>query len=263
MEPLSIAIISGAVGGAAGAFSKEVWDLGKNWIQGYFKDHAPKAIAKAEQNSLDFLAQLAQRVKKLEKQGEQQKKLIEDSLNHPDFSALLQKAMISSAQTEDKRKHELLARLVADRLTKESESLFSLTSPLACDAISRMNIKQMKILGILATLFFIRPNGFPRTDIPQQITSVWWSRWFTERLKIYLDITPITMDFLHLESLACIKYDTVLSRNLEKIISFPDTSGLKFEYKLFSKTEVGKKVNQLWESLQNSFPTTIVILIGI
>lgn len=161
MEPLSIAIISGAVGGAAGAFSKEVWDLGKNWLHSYLKDHKPEAIAKAEQNSLDFLAQLAQRVKTLEEQGEQQKKVIEDSLNQPDFSILLQKAILSSAQTEDKGKHEILARLVADRLIQDGESLLALCSKQATDVIPMLNSGQMKILGVLTTIFFIRPKTFP------------------------------------------------------------------------------------------------------
>jgi len=35
MEPLSIAIITGTAGGIAGAFTKEVWDLGKKWISSY------------------------------------------------------------------------------------------------------------------------------------------------------------------------------------------------------------------------------------
>ncbi len=266
MEPLSIAIISGAVGGAAGAFSKEVWGLGKNWIDTYFKNHAPKAIEKAEQNSLDFLAQLAQRVKILEEQGGKQRKSIEDSLNQPDFSALLQKAMISSAQTEDKQKHELLARLVADRLTKQSDSLFSLTSQVACEAVSGLNIKQMKILGTLATIFFVRPSPFPSSDVVHHngVMSLWWSQWLEGRLKVYQDVTPITMDFLHLESLSCVKYDTIASRQLERILKFPEESGLKFDYKVFSKTDTGRAMIKIWKSgLEHALPTTTGILIGI
>lgn len=264
MEPLSIAIISGAVGGAAGAFSKEVWDLGKNWIHSYLKDHAPKAIAKAEQNSLDFLAQLAQRVKSLEEQEERYKGIINESLSQPDFSILLQKAIISSAQTEDKQRHELLARLVSGRLSQGSESLFTLTSQLACDAISRLNINQMKILGILATIFFIRPTPFPPNDIPQQEIGDSWSKWLEEKLSICQDINTNAMDFLHLESLSCIKWEPYLERELEDLINFPKDSGMIFLHLPFSQTEVGKKIFQLWKSgLGGAFPTTVGILIGI
>jgi hypothetical protein len=266
MEPLSIAVISGAVGGIAGKFAEKAWGTGQKWISSYFKDHAPKAIEKANENSLDFLAQLAQRVKTLEQQGEQNKRLIEDSLDHPDFSVLLQKAMISSAQTSDKQKHEILARLVSDRLTKESESLFALSSQLACDAVPKLNVRQMKILGLLNTLFLVRPHPFPPSHIVQenQILNIWFIQWLTQRLHVYQDLTINNMDFLHLESLSCVKWDPIVSRNLEKALSFPEESGFKFDYKGFCETEVGKKVEELWKAaLQHAIPTTIGQVIGV
>ena len=76
-----------------------------------------------QQNSLGFLSELAKKVKDLEEKGEQQRKIIDESLNQPDFAALLQKAMVHSALTEDKQKQELLAQLVANRLSGETESM--------------------------------------------------------------------------------------------------------------------------------------------
>ncbi len=266
MELLSIALISAAVGGVAGKFVDKAWNLGEKWISTYFKDHLPTAKAKAQQNSLDFLNELAKRVKNLEEQGEQHKDIIEDSLNQPDFSILLQKAMISSAQTDNKQKHELLARLVSDRLSEGSETLFTLTSQLACEAISRLNIKQMKILGILASIYFIRPSPFPSSEVVlhDAVMSSWWSQWLEDKLRTYQDVTPLTMDYLHLESLSCLKYDAIIGRRLENTLSFPEDSGLKFDYKMFSETDVGKNITELWKSsLQHAFPTTTGILIGI
>lgn len=265
VDPASIAI-GAAIGGAAGKFAEKALSLSAKWLAERFKGHLRKAQEKAQQNTLDFIEQLAQRVKTLEEQGEQYKKIINESLSQPDFSILLQKAVISSAQTDDKQKHELLARLVADRLTKESESLFSLTSHLACDVISRLTIKQMKILGILAVVFFIRPSPFPSTQVVKhdKVMSMWWSQWLEDMLKIYQDVAPSTMDFLHLESLSCMKYDEIVGRGLENILSFPKDSGLKFDYKMFSETDVGKNITKTWESsLQHAFPTTTGILIGI
>lgn len=263
VDPASIAL-GAAIGGAAGKFVDKAWNLGEKWISSYFKDHAPKAIEKAQLNSLEFLSDLAKRVKNLEKQGVQQKKIIEDSLNHPDFSVLLQKAMMSSAQTEDKQKHELLARLVSDRLTKDSDSLFTLTNQTACDAIPRINANQMKILGLLATVFFIRPTPFPPTNKSQQEMEDWWSEWLEEKLSYCQDIHPNLMDYLHLASLSCTKWEPVLERELEELINFPKNSGIKFNYTAFSQTEVGQKMLQLWESgLGGALPTTIGILIGI
>jgi len=263
VDPASIAI-GAAIGGIAGKFVEKAWNQGEKWITNYFKDHAPKAIEKAQQNSLEFLSELAKRVKNFEEQGEQQKKIIEESLNHPDFSALLQKAMMSSAQTEDKQKHELLARLVADRLSQSPESLFTLTSQLACDAISRLNINQMKVLGVLAIIFFIRPTPFSPNDIPQQEIGDSWSKWLEGKLSICQDINTNVMDFLHLESLSCIKWEPYLERELEELINFPKDSGTIFIHLAFSQTEVGKKIFQLWKSgLGGAFPTTVGILIGI
>lgn len=263
MEPLSIIAISAAAGGVAGKFVDRAWNLGEKWLSSYFKDHAPKAREEAEQNSLDFLNQLAERVKTLEQQGEQYKKTIEDSLNHPDFSALLQKATISSAQTDDKQKHELLARLVSDRLTKGSESLFALSSKLACDAVSMLNLRQMKILGLLTSLMLVRPQPFPPTHIVKEIFNIWFIQWLTQRLHVYQDLSFQYMDLLHLESLSCVRV-SIGSRNLEKMLSPAKETGFSFDYKAFCETEVGKKVEELWKAgLQHAIPTTVGQVIGI
>ncbi len=262
MDPLSIAIISGTVGGVAGVFSKEVWDLGRNWIHSFYKDHKPKAIAKAEQNSLDFLVQLAQRVKTLEEQGEQQEKVIEDSLNHPEFSALIQKAIIASAQTEDNQKHQILANLVADRLTKESESLFALSSQLACDAIAKLNLRQLKILGLLSTLWFIRPTGYPLPTLEKEQFTKFYMDFLTPILNKYKGLTFHKWDLLHLESLSCAKWDPLVSRDLKKVLT-PSERSEDLDFTIFAETEVGKEIKRMWESdLQQCTPTTLGHLIG-
>jgi len=265
MEPLSIAIISGAAGGVAGVFSKEVWDLGKNWINSYFKDHAPKAIAKAEQNSLDFLVQLAQRVKTLEEQGEQYREIITESLNQPDFSALLQKAWMSSAQTEDKQKHELLARLVADRLTKETESMFALASKKACDAVSMLTINQMKILGLLILKDYLQPSPFPPDNMSQKEFNKWYVKYLVENMKVYQDLTITHLDLVHLEALSCVSISGISVRgHLRHMLSLKKGSGITFDIQLFTSTEVGKKMEKLWESHLNGVsPTSSGQLIGI
>jgi len=263
MEPLSIIAISAAVGGVAGKFVDRAWNYSEKWLSNYFKDHAPKAREHAEQNSLDFLAQLAQRVKALEEQGTKYKTTINDSLNHPDFSVLLQKAIISSAQTNDKQKHELLARLVSDRLTKGSESLFAITSKLACDAVSMLNMRQMKILGLLTNIMMVRPHPFPPPEIPKEIFNIWFVHWLKERLNVYQDLTFAYMDLLHLESLSCVRV-SIGSRDLQKTLSPPKESDLTFDYKAFLATEWGRKVKELWESdLKHALPTTVGQVIGI
>ncbi len=263
VDPVSIALVA-AIGGAAGKFAEKALSLSAKWLAERFKGHLAKAKEQAQQNTLDFIEKLAQRVKILEEQNKQNKKIIDKSLSQPDFSILLQKAVISSAQTKDEQKHEFLARLVADRLTKESDSLFSLTSQIACDAIPKLNINQMKILGVLATIFFIRPKPFPPTNEPQQEAGNSWSKWLEDKLSFSQDVNPNIMDLLHLESLSCIRWEPFLERELEDLINFPKDSGMIFVHISFLQTEVGKKIFQLWKAgLGGAFPTAVGILIGI
>ena len=264
MEPLSIVAITAAVGGIAGKFAEKAWGLGEKWLSEHLRDHAPKAQEKAQQNALDFLSELAQRVKKLEQQTERYGRTIEDSLGDPGFSVLLQKAIISSAETSDKQKHELLARLVSDRLTKQSESPFALSSKLACDALSALNVRQLKILGVLANLFFMRPKDFPQPNVPKEILNIMFQDWLTKRLQVYGDLTFTHFDLLHLESFSCVKWDPIVSRDLQKLFAYPKESGFSFDYEAFSATDVGKRIIQLWKTgLEHAIPTTVGQLIGI
>lgn len=258
-----IAVISGAVGGVAGKFVEKAWESGAKWLSHYFKDHAPQAQQNAEKNALDFLAILATRVKKLEEQSEANKKIVEDCLNQPDFSVLLQKAIISSAQTHDKEKHEILARLVADRLSQNSESLLALCGKLACDAVSMSNARQLRILGILTMVYCLRPTPFPPAELSKEMFNSWFANWLTKQLRVYQDLNPIELDFLHLESLSCVKWDFIINRDLGQVLPPAKESGLSFDYKAFSATEVGKKIDELWKGLlQHAVPTTVGQVIG-
>lgn len=265
VEPTSI-VLGAAIGGVAGKFVEKAWNLGEKWISSYFKDHAPKAKEQAQKNSLDFLSELAKRVKKLEEQGEQQKKIIKNSLNQPDFSVLLQKALISSAQTKNKQKHEILANIVADRLSRESESLLALCGQQAVDIVPLLNSRQMKILAFLTTVFFIRPKVFPPPNIINHdtILNMWYQQWLTDKLRIYGDLTVSNIDFLHLESLSCIKWDTIISRDLGVILNPKPETNFKFDKNAFLNTTLGKKINELWQlGLKSALPTTVGQIIGV
>jgi hypothetical protein len=264
MEPLSIVAISGAVGGVAGKFVEKAWGLGEKWLSDYLRGHLPKAREQAQQNALDFLSDLAQRVKKLEQQTGKYKQTLEDSLGDPGFSTLLQRAIISSAETSDKQKHEVLARLVSERLTKKSESPFALSSKLACDALSALNITQMKILGLLTTVFTVRPTNLPLPGTSKELFNIIFQDWLIKMLQVYVDLTFTEMDLLHLESLSCAKWDPIVSRDFQKLFEYTKEKGFAFDYEIFSATPVGNKTVQLWETgLKRALPTTIGQLIGI
>jgi len=65
-DPLSLVALGAAIGGAAGKFTEKAWDSGQRWLKTYFANHGKKAQLKAKENSLEFLKELAERVKKLE-----------------------------------------------------------------------------------------------------------------------------------------------------------------------------------------------------
>lgn len=240
--------------------------MGEKWLSTYFKDHSPKAIEQAQQNSKDFLSELAQRVKVLEKQGVQSKKTIEESMDQPDFSVLLQKAMISSAQTKAKQKHRILARIVADRLAQDPESLLTLCSQQAADVIPQLNSRQMKILAFITAVFLVRPQEFPPPGVATHDTvlNLWYRQWLTEQLGTYQDLTVHNIDYLHLESLSCIKWDPIVSRNLEKALYSKLRYEFQFDMKAFLNTPLGSKINELWKGgLKSVLPTTVGQVIGI
>ena len=54
--------------GAAGKFVEKAGASGEKWLPTFFKDHRPRAMEKAWDNSKDFLAKLAEKVAQLEEQ---------------------------------------------------------------------------------------------------------------------------------------------------------------------------------------------------
>jgi len=267
MDPLTISIIAGAAGGVAGKLIEKSWDSGQRWLDTYFRDHQPKAQESAQQNALDFLSELANRVRGIEesvKNIPDAKKQIEDALSDPDFSALLHDAMISSARTESTEKHKLLARVVSERLIAGQESLIALAGNLACDAIPHLSPKHLQCLGIMTLVYFTRPANFP-PNIPPETLNDFWTDWLSNRLSPLMPIGTMTaIDYAHLVAVSCITYDYVGSRDLKKILSTLESGELKWDVdKFFTDTHIGKELLKLWETgMGHAIPTSAGNLIG-
>lgn len=271
MEPVTVALIAGAVGGAAGKLIERTWDSGQKWLASYFKDHQPKARESAEHNAVDFLNELANRVHTLEQSVRDTptaKKQIEDALSDPDFSALLHDAMISSARTESTEKHKLLARVVSERLLAAQESLVALAGNLACDAIPHLSSKHLRCLGIMTLVYGTRPASLP-PNIPPEILHDWWTKWLSARLSRMMPVGTMTnVDYAHLVSVSCITYDYLGSRDLEKVLSpviGAESSEFKWDAdKFFTDTRIGKELLELWKAgMERAVPTSVGRLIGI
>lgn len=262
MEPLSIIAISAGVGGLAGKFVEKVWDSGEKWITSFFKDHGEKAQEHANINTFDFLNQLASRVKQLEESQQIPQEKIETAQDHPDFSSLLQKAILSASQTESKNKHALLARIVSERLKSEPETIFALSSKLACDAISYATVNQLLILGLTTNLYNIRPQPFPPMGIPGSQLVDWYDTWITARLKPYENIVIRSIDLNHLESLSCLKILSFVGRDINKIYS---TKEFSFTFTDLKDTSLKEKIISFWNEhkLEQIDLTTVGQIIGV
>lgn len=262
MEPLSIVVISAAAGGFAGKFVEKAWDSGEKWIQSFFKDHKEKALAKATENSMDFLNELAQRVRKLELSKQVTQEKIDTAQDHPVFSALLQKALITSSQTDSKNKHIILARLVSERLKSDPESILALGSKMACDVISYITVNQLMLLGLSVNFYLIRPIPFPPKLLPKEEFQNWMDNWLTQRLNPYKTIGIRDLDIIHLESLSCLKRSTFVGREVNKMFSKND---YKFDFNLMKDVSIKNKIKDLWDNsgFQQIDLTTVGQIIGV
>lgn len=261
MEPLSIIAIGAAVGGAAGKFVEKAWDSGEKWIQSYFKDHKEVAQQKATDNTMDFLNELAQKVKQLEDSKQIPKDKIESAQDHPDFSAMLQKALLTSAQTDSKDKHIILARLVSERLKSEPESILALGSKMACDAISYATVNQLLILGLAVNFYGIRPNPFPPIGVSETNYQEYMNAWLTQRLKPYEKIEFKQIDITHLESLSCLKVNTFIGRGLNDMFK---KENLVYDFEKMVDIQLREKMKKIWnDGLQKIDLTTVGQIIGV
>ncbi|MDD5759949.1 MAG: hypothetical protein PHI06_12820, partial [Desulfobulbaceae bacterium] len=210
-DPLSLVALGAAVGGAAGKFVEKAWDSGEKWIATYFANHHGKSQEKAKNNTLSFLSDLSLRVEYLEKNKTISPEQIASSQEHPDFSVVLQKAMISASQTESKEKHKLLSRLVAERMKAMPESLLALASKMACDAISYTTSNQLKILGLTVNILYVNPN--------QGLSESQYFSYLEARLNPFINVIPSNLDYQHLEALSCLKFEPIISRDLQKVLT--------------------------------------------
>ena len=264
VEPFTMIAAAAVVGGATGKFVEKAWDAGENWISSYFENHGAKAKDQARKNSFEFLSNLAKKVETLEKKDKGNKIIIENALSHPDFSALLQKAILSSAQTENKQKHELLARLIRDRLTMNSESIHALTSKLAADAISAITVNQLKLLCLIMNIKYIIPTEIPSTISSQEEFNKYVTKWLDRRFSNITDVNYSSLDFDHLEALSCLTVIRFGSTQLYQSISTKFEND-KFQVNIteFINSKLGKKISEMWnDRLGSAILTSVGQLIG-
>lgn len=255
-------------GAATTKFVEETWESGKKWLRDYFKDHKETVQKNAEQNALFFLNDLSKRIKVLEesiKDSEQSKIILEGKLNDPDFAAMLQKALIASSRSSSQYKHEILSRVVADRLGSNSQTL-DLASSMAVDSIQYLSDRHLNLLGVIIVIDHLRPEGKEiKLSKPEDFPS-WYTNWLIEHLSwIPVNLEFDYLDYMHLQSTSCLSYMEIGTRKLNKML-IPELENQKtnpWSFEEFAKTEVGQKIEKLWETGMNKASlTTTGMLIG-
>lgn len=252
-DPLTLVALGAAVGGAAGKFVEKAWDSGERWVATYFADHRPKAIEKAQENSADFLNDLANRIKALEDQGIVTRVQIETAQEQPDFSVALQKALLTAAQTDDRDKHQLLARILAERLAATPDGLRAMASKIACDAVGYMTPNQLRLLGLSAELYCVVPQ--------EALSDSMYQQWLMSRYASYTTVTFTQLDLLHLESLSCLKHMDFLSHDLEEMLKRKNSG--TFDQAVMA-VPVLAHIKSLWgQGLQAIVLTSVGQLLGV
>jgi hypothetical protein len=251
-------VVSAIIAAGSKKFINETWDAGKKWLNRYGEDHSPRAQEAAMQNTIDFLKELAYKIEALENSQRVSSKYISEVQNHPEFAFFLRKAMITASLTDNNEKHKALAKLVTERLAAPADSLVSMVSKLACDAISFMSLKHMQTLAVITILNNIRPST--PLLIPDLSYTQYFFPWIRLRLDPFIDLDIRYIDVSHLESLACVKRNDLVQRELDEILSEGD---LKFQIKEIDDLQFKKKLERLWKSINNVTPTTIGQMIGV
>jgi hypothetical protein len=245
MDPFSTFALGAAIGSVSGKLAEKAWDSGEKWLKAFFANHSKKVQETARANSLDFLTELANRVNDLEDQNEENKKKIQETQDQPDFSILLQKAILTAAQTDNKDKQQVLAQLVAQRLTVNQESVYALASKMACDSLSFMTPGQIRILAFIANIYAITPVHFPPSDVSKDNFQEWMDHWLTGRLHPYSELHIGNQDIRHLESLSCIKRHQIANRDINKLFS---KGNYMFDFNELENKTLRNKVLDLWQN---------------
>ncbi|MBC2730814.1 LPO_1073/Vpar_1526 family protein [Thiobacillus sp.] len=247
-DPLSLVALGAAIGGGAGKFVEKAWDSGEKWISSYFQNHQVRARESAEKNSSEFLKKLGGKLQALEQSGEISSIQIETALEHPEFSVMLQHAILAAAQTESTEKHELLSSLVAAHLKSNPESLLALTSKIACEVVGKITQNQLNLLGLVITLRHLTPGT---TLSPDHFAS-----WLTRVLSPYLEVSCSTLDVLHLQALGCIQ-QSPFAYNLWSV--FTSRNPLDASFK---QTDIFQHIVKLWPKVQTLQLSSVGQLLG-
>ncbi len=128
-----------------------------------------------------------------------------------------------------------------------------MASKMALDAIGYMTPSQMKLLALVADLLYVNP-GSP-------LPSSAFKQWFEVRFSPYASLAFTNLDLLHLESISCLKYTPIISRDLSAILSQKNSS--EFDPAML-ESPLGQHIRTLWnQGIQAVDLSSVGQLIGV
>jgi hypothetical protein len=231
MDPVTIALLSGALGGAGGKAVETLWQAtGQRWLAKYLDDVSDEARAVGQANTVEFLSQLAIRIGRLEGRVDQQPEdVIRDRLRDPDLLVTFNNALLASARTSNEVKHDVLARAVAERFLAPPDSLSALAANIATEAIPRLSATHLRVLALAAVVYVVRPRGLPLRPDPHSINFTddeavlvrEYGAWLKEAIEAVVTeeiAFPSDAEYAHLAAAGCITYERGLERNLRHVL---------------------------------------------
>ena len=258
-------LVTPFLAGAAGALVKQLADKGIEWLIQLVGSHSPAVQAQAQTNLQNFLYRLARRVEQLEAElPKEQRGVFEDALSHPSSSLLMQKAIISAAATENDDRHTILSELIAQRLTAGADDMIALVGAASCDVVNALSSRHIRLLGLIARLFSIRPLHPPEiTDQNQydQYVTSWWGP--LGELCRGLEDTN-NLDIQHLVGLSCISV-SIGSKDLTALLTLRiKPVEMKPTMTQFEALLWWPNFRKVWDmGLGHATPTSVGTLIGI
>ncbi len=258
LEPVGLIVVTSTVS----VVVKEVLSSGLTWIRKRFAD-APKATKEQVKiNIEDFLIEFGGLVKRYEASNTEREE-VDQVTNQPDFIVLMQRVLLSAAQTSRHDKHILLAQIVASRLqTTDEDSTLARTCELACEAVSHLTSNQLSLLALHYTLEHM-PFPSQPTPLSEPLLRTIEIEWVQAILTPYSDVKCVQLDRKHLDAVGCIgAHGAFLSPGFESMLRHATSPD--FAYERFIETELGAHLRDIFEKqgLNGTMLTSMGSLIG-
>lgn len=275
--------------------TKQVIGHGDSWLVERLGEQLPKAQKRAQQNAAEFLLDLDARLKRLEAVSPDPAayaRRVAEALEDPDVVEAVKGALVAGARTRSETRHRMLANLISERLTLDTDSAKAAASQLALDAVKHLGAEHLALLGLLALIHVARPDHDPepvfREDIPSTDAASDFARQTAERGRKYVDWLSGVLaahDFpelgreqliAHLVSAACVLYEPDVRRDLRAALGPlsrkpPRHPGLPAVaayagplHDFLESDSLGARLGFLWRTdLQYLTPTPAGVLIGL